>query len=86
MTDNSTRDQALPVFRKFVLYRTEPLGWQPAGWVILQMELARAEDGIRVPGTAWAEVPDDASYVSGDSFTPPPQGDEKNSSPETPAR
>ena len=71
--------------KRFVLYRTQAVGWQAAGYILLVGFLARPEDGIKFPGTAWVEDTD-GKYQPGDVF-PLPDGPAPAAAPETtPAR
>ncbi|WP_282803134.1 hypothetical protein [Bombella apis] len=58
-----------PVYKNFILYRTEPLYSQPRGWVIFSMTQISADACPKIPGTAWVEAPP-GKYNFGDIIDP----------------
>lgn len=63
---------------RYLLYRTKPLGWQKAGWVLLTGNYNAASPPSPFPNTAWAEDTDN-HYGYGDIY---PGADAPSAPPE----
>lgn len=76
MANTTAAPSELPPMRRFILYRTQAVGWQPVGWVLLSQQLPSADAGLKLPGCAWAED-DEGKYNYSDTYPiPAPSGGE----------
>lgn len=59
----------VPHLINFLCYRTKRSGWQPAGWVICEMQATDISLCPEIDGATWVRAPQ-GKYKSGDIFDP----------------